>query len=58
MGEHDSMFLPGIKSLIKKHKRSSLVVLKNSGHVVNIDAAEAFNQASIAFIKKNESVKL
>jgi pimeloyl-ACP methyl ester carboxylesterase len=55
MGEHDSMFLPGIKSLIKKHKRSRLVVLENSGHVVNIDASKAFNETTIAFINEHRS---
>lgn len=54
MGEHDNLFLPGIKSIIKEHKKSELVVLKNTGHVVNIDSPVEFNETSITFIKNNE----
>lgn len=53
MGEHDTMFLPGIRSLVEKHKRSKLVIVENSGHVVNIDASRAFNQSAIAFINEH-----
>lgn len=52
MGEHDTMFLPGIKTLVSKHQKSKLLVLENSGHVVNIDAPIAFNTAVVDFIKK------
>ncbi len=50
MGEHDTMFLPGIRSLVARHKRSKLVVIANSGHVVNIDSPQLFNQNALAFI--------
>ena len=53
MGEHDTMFLPGIKSLVSKHRRSKLIILENSGHVVNIDAPIAFNKSVVDFIKEN-----
>lgn len=53
MGEHDTLFLPGIKTLTKEHKKASLVILKNSGHVVNIDAPEEFNQTTLDFIRSH-----
>ena len=56
MGEHDTMFLPGIKAITEKHKKSRLVVLKNSGHVVNIDASKAFNENTIAFINEHRVI--
>ncbi|MCF6093783.1 alpha/beta hydrolase [Microaerobacter geothermalis] len=51
MGEEDYMFLPPIQSFIKEKKYSRLVVLKNCGHVCNVDQAEEFNRVSISFIK-------
>jgi pimeloyl-ACP methyl ester carboxylesterase len=54
MGEHDSMFLPGIRTMISNHTNSKLVVIKNAGHVVNIDKPEDFNRTTINFIKEHE----
>ncbi len=51
MGEEDYMFLPPVKSIVKKHKNAFLRILKDSGHVCNIDRPELFNSASIEFIK-------
>ena len=51
MGERDHMFLPMVSDLVKKHFNSHLEVIKNSGHVCNIDQPEIFNQRSIQFIK-------
>jgi pimeloyl-ACP methyl ester carboxylesterase len=51
MGQHDSLFLPGIRSLIEKHKHSQLKVIPNCGHVVNIDAPSEFNKICINFIQ-------
>lgn len=50
MGEHDSMFLPGIRDLVKKHKNSNFVIVENAGHVVNIDQPKIFNEQVIQFI--------
>jgi pimeloyl-ACP methyl ester carboxylesterase len=50
MGEEDYMFLPQVKNLVKIHKSATLQVVSNSGHVVNIDQPEAFNQYSVQFI--------
>jgi len=51
MGERDHMFLPMVTDLVKKHFNSHLEVIKNSGHVCNIDQPEVFNECSIQFIK-------
>lgn len=51
MGERDHMFLPMVSNLVKKHLNSKLEVIKNSGHVCNIDQPDVFNERSIQFIK-------
>ena len=51
MGEQDHLFLPSIKKMVHQHIKSSLYVIKNCGHVVNVDEPEIFNTQSIAFIK-------
>lgn len=51
MGERDHMFLPMVSNLVKKHLNSKLEIIRNSGHVCNIDQPELFNQRSIHFIK-------
>ena len=51
MGDRDHMFLPMVNTLIKKHSNSKLEVIRNSGHVCNIDQPEVFNEHSIQFIK-------
>ncbi len=51
MGEEDYMFLPGVKTVVKKHKNSVLRIIKESGHVCNIEQPTLFNKLSINFIK-------
>ncbi|WP_297090910.1 alpha/beta hydrolase [uncultured Draconibacterium sp.] len=51
MGDRDHMFLPTVATLVKKHFNSKLEVIKNSGHVCNIDQPDIFNERSIQFIK-------
>jgi pimeloyl-ACP methyl ester carboxylesterase len=51
MGERDHMFLPMVTDLVKKHINSKLEVIRNSGHVCNLDQPEEFNARSIQFIK-------
>lgn len=54
MGEEDHMFLPSIKKLVNEHYESAqLYVVENSGHVVNVDQPQIFNEKVIEFIKKN-----
>lgn len=56
MGDEDYMFLPQVKKISKKHKYSELEVIKDCGHVVNIDQSEKFNQISINFIKNPQKL--
>lgn len=51
MGEEDHLFLPAIKKVVVKHLKSSLCIIENCGHVVNIEQAETFNTQSIQFIE-------
>lgn len=51
MGERDHMFLPMVADIVKKHINSKLEIIKNSGHVCNLDQPDSFNRKSIQFIK-------
>lgn len=51
MGERDHMFLPMVTTLVKEHINSKLKIIRNSGHVCNIDQPNVFNEYSIQFIK-------
>ncbi|WP_321376153.1 alpha/beta hydrolase [uncultured Draconibacterium sp.] len=55
MGDRDHMFLPMVSNLVQKHFNSKLEIIKNSGHVCNIDQPDAFNERSIQFIKSLSS---
>jgi len=50
MGEQDYMFLPSITELVKKHEFSSLLVVPDCGHVVNIEQPEVFNAQALQFM--------
>ncbi|AEH02575.1 alpha/beta fold hydrolase [Lacinutrix sp. 5H-3-7-4] len=50
MGEEDHLFLPSIKKITSQHVFSNLFVVKNSGHVVNVDQPDVFNTQTISFI--------
>jgi pimeloyl-ACP methyl ester carboxylesterase len=51
MGDGDHMFLPMVSNLVKKHINSKLEIIRNSGHVCNLDQPDEFNERSIQFIK-------
>ena len=51
MGSEDYMFLPSIKKLAQENENEELVVIKNCGHVVNVDAPEIFNERALAFMQ-------
>jgi pimeloyl-ACP methyl ester carboxylesterase len=51
MGSEDYMFLPSISKLVKDHKSSSLAVINDCGHVVNVEKPDEFNVLVIEFIK-------
>lgn len=53
MGEEDYMFLPPVKNIVKNHTMSFLEVIKDCGHVCNVEKPDKFNQVSIKFLKKN-----
>ncbi len=53
MGEEDYMFLPPVKQIVEKHTSSYLAVVKDCGHVCNVERPEEFNELSIKFIEKN-----
>jgi pimeloyl-ACP methyl ester carboxylesterase len=50
MGAEDHLFLPSIKNIVSKHVTSSLFVIDNCGHVVNVEQPETFNNQTIRFI--------
>lgn len=51
MGEQDHLFLPSIKKIAEQQKNALLHVIKDCGHVVNVEQPNDFNQKSIAFLK-------
>lgn len=50
MGGQDHLFLPSIKKVVKNHVASTLFIIENCGHVVNIDQPDIFNRKTINFI--------
>jgi pimeloyl-ACP methyl ester carboxylesterase len=53
MGEQDHMFLPSIRRLVDSHTASSsLVVVPDCGHVVNVERPLVFNHTAIDFLKE------
>ena len=50
MGDEDYMFLPSIKKIAAKHKKSELHIVNDCGHVVNVDQPKEFNQVTIDYI--------
>lgn len=50
MGEEDYMFLPPIKKITELHTSSSLFVIPNCGHVVNIERPSEFNNSVLSFL--------
>lgn len=51
MGEEDHLFLPAIRHVVAEHSESTLLVVENCGHVVNVEQSEIFNTNAIQFIK-------
>ncbi|MEX0944251.1 MAG: alpha/beta hydrolase [Balneolaceae bacterium] len=50
MGEEDHMFLPPVREMIKDFNHSYLEVVQGSGHVVNVDKPDEFNELSLRFL--------
>lgn len=51
MGEQDHLFLPSIKKVISGHVNAQLHVIRNCGHVVNVEQPIEFNEQVISFLK-------
>ena len=54
MGEQDHLFLPSIRKVISGHLNAQLHVIKNCGHVVNVEQPVEFNEQVISFLKLQE----
>ena len=53
MGEEDYMFLPAVKKVVAEHvNSSSLEIIPNCGHVVNVEQADKFNQLVLGYLNK------
>jgi pimeloyl-ACP methyl ester carboxylesterase len=50
MGEQDHLFLPSIQQITSQHLSARLHVVKNCGHVVNVEQHLEFNQEVISFL--------
>jgi pimeloyl-ACP methyl ester carboxylesterase len=51
MGEQDHLFLPSIKKVITGHQSAQLHIIKNCGHVVNVEHPLEFNKEVLSFLK-------
>ena len=51
MGEEDYLFLPSIRKIVELHQHSELLVVKNCGHVVNVEQPIFFNTEVIKYLK-------
>jgi len=50
MGESDHMFLPKIRKKIKSTTNTTLVIVKNAGHVCNIEKPLEFNKETLKYL--------
>ncbi|TYP70926.1 alpha/beta fold hydrolase [Aquimarina intermedia] len=51
MGDQDYLFLPAVRKVVNAHKKSFLTIVAQSGHVVNVEQSDIFNQTSVNFIQ-------
>lgn len=51
MGAEDHLFLPSIKHIVSEHLSSTIFVIENCGHVVNVEKPVTFNVQTIRFIQ-------
>ena len=50
MGGEDYLFLPTVKKVVAAHTVSSLYVIENCGHVVNVEEPTIFNEKVIQYL--------
>lgn len=55
MGGEDHMFLPPVKKMVQDSENSRLVIIKDCGHVCNIEKPEDFNDISISFLREHST---
>lgn len=51
MGEEDYLFLPTIRKVVNSHVTSTLFVIENCGHVVNVEEPMIFNEEVIGYLQ-------
>ena len=51
MGEEDHMLLPSITKIVQDHKSSTLHVIPDCGHVVNVEQPHIFNEVVVGFLR-------
>lgn len=51
MGDEDYMFLPSVKLVASRHDNARLIVVPESGHVVNVDQPRHFNRLVHTFVR-------
>ena len=58
MGEQDYMFLPPVEMTAKKHDSAELLVIKDCGHVVNVEKPLIFNELVVKWLSQLETKKI
>ena len=54
MGDQDHLFLPNVRKIVNRHQLSSLLIIPDCGHVVNVQKPDMFNRESLLFLKALE----
>lgn len=57
MGEEDYLFLPAIRKLASNQMDTNLFIVKNCGHVVNVEEPKLFNRMVIGYLTGMENIK-
>lgn len=57
MGDEDYMFLEAVQLTAKTQPSAQVAVVKDSGHVVNVDQPDRFNELSMAFIDQHVALQ-
>jgi pimeloyl-ACP methyl ester carboxylesterase len=52
VGEHDAAYLRSAEVLAAKLPKAESVVIPDAGHIVNIEQADAFDAAALAFLAR------
>ena len=55
MGDQDYMFLPSVRKVVEIHPASDLLVIKDCGHVVNVEKPDKFNIGMLGFLNESNS---